>query len=73
LRQSAGSSPHLAAHWTIRRRAALADAAEDMAEADFDANPCEATARILLRKPAADRLASLAYDRDIAARHGLTL
>jgi hypothetical protein len=63
----------LTAGEALRRRAALADAAEDTAEADFDANPCEATARVLLRKRAADRLASLAYDRDIAARHGLTL
>jgi hypothetical protein len=67
----------LAAHEPVgsvaRLRAALADAAEDDAEARFDANPCEETARALLRKRAADRLASLDYDREIAARHGLSL
>jgi hypothetical protein len=56
-----------------RLRAALADAAEDDAEARFDANPCEETARGLLRKRAADRLASLDYDREIAARYGIGL
>jgi hypothetical protein len=35
--------------------------------------PCEATARVLLRKRAADRLASLEYDQEIAGRYGLTL
>jgi hypothetical protein len=49
---------------SARLRAALADAAE---------RPCTETARELLRKRAADRLASLEHDREIAERYGLTL
>lgn len=56
-----------------RLRAALADAAEDDAEARYLENPCQETARALLRRRAADRLASLEHDRHIAAKHGLTL
>lgn len=56
-----------------RLRAALADAAEDDAEARYHENPCEETARALLRRRAADRLASLEHDRHIAELHGLTL
>lgn len=56
-----------------RLRAALADAAEDDAEARYHENPCEETARALLRRRAADRLASLEHDRHIAEKHGLTL
>jgi hypothetical protein len=56
-----------------RLRAALADAAEDLAEARFTEQPCEATARELLKQRAADRLASLEHDREIAAKYGLAL
>jgi hypothetical protein len=66
-------APAAPAGSAARLRAALADAAEDDAEARFDASPCEETARALLRKRAADRLASLDYDREIAGRFGLTL
>jgi hypothetical protein len=58
---------------SARLRAALADAAEDSAEAQFVERPCTETARELLRKRAADRLASLEHDREIAERYGLTL
>jgi hypothetical protein len=54
-------------------RAALADAHEDSAEALYLANPCPDTARHLLRSRAADRLASLDHDREIAQRFGLDL
>ena len=57
----------------MRLRAALADAAEDDAEARFIDNPCEVTARLLLRKRAADRLASLDHDREIASRYEIEL
>jgi hypothetical protein len=53
--------------------ASKADAAEDYAEADFIANRCEATARVLLRKRAIERQTSWDYDRQIAAEFGLTL
>jgi hypothetical protein len=56
-----------------RLRAALADAEEDLAEAAYLEKPCAETARSLLRRRAADRLASLEHDREIAARHGLEL
>jgi hypothetical protein len=56
-----------------RLHAALADAAEDEAEAHFHENPCETTARALLRKRAADRRASLEYDQEIARRFGITM
>lgn len=58
---------------SARLRAALADAAEDDAEARFIDNPCVETARQLLRKRAADRLASLDHDREIAIRYEIEL
>lgn len=54
-------------------RADLTDTAEDDAQARYRANPCEATARALLRARAAERQASLEHDRLLAERHGLTL
>jgi hypothetical protein len=58
---------------SARLRSALADAAEDEAEARFIENPCAETARELLRKRAADRLASLDHDREIASRYDIEL
>jgi hypothetical protein len=58
---------------SARFKAALADAVEDEAEARYYANPCEATARILIRKRAADRRASLEHDQAFAAEYGITL
>jgi hypothetical protein len=58
---------------SARLRAALADAAEDDAEARFIDNPCVETARQLLRKRAADRLASLDHDREIASKYEIEL
>jgi hypothetical protein len=58
---------------SARLRAAIADAAEDDAEARFVEAPCPETARVLLRRRAADRLASLEHDREIAARYDLEL
>jgi hypothetical protein len=58
---------------SARLRAAIADAAEDDAEARFMGTPCAETARILLRRRAADRLASLEHDREVAARFGIEL
>ena len=52
---------------------AVTDAAEDDAEARFVETPNPETARVLLRARAADRLASLEHDREIAARFRLTL
>jgi hypothetical protein len=51
---------------------ALADAEEDMCEARYLAEPSPVTARAFLRGPPV-RLAELVDDREIAARHGLTL
>jgi hypothetical protein len=62
---SAGESP--------RFRAAIADAVEDEAEARYYENPCESTARLFLRKRAADRRASIEHDQQIAAKHGIIL
>ncbi len=56
-----------------RFKSALADAVEDEAEARYFANPCEITARALLRKRAADRRASLEHDQEIASKHGIML
>ena len=56
-----------------RLRAAVADANEDLAEASYMECPCAEHARQLLRKRAADRLASLEHDREIASRHGIDL
>jgi hypothetical protein len=65
LRHQSGESPWL--------RAALADAAEDDAEARFIENPCEKTARDLIRRRTADHLAALEHDREIAARYNISL
>jgi hypothetical protein len=54
-------------------RAALADAAEDAAEARFLVDPNPETARELLRARAAERLHSLEHDREIAERFGIEL
>jgi hypothetical protein len=54
-------------------RAALADVAEDDAEARFREDPCADTARALLRQSATERRASLDRDRDIAERFGIPL
>lgn len=54
-------------------KAAIADAVEDEAEARFYENPCETTARQLLRKRAADRRASIEHDQHIAAKYGIVL
>jgi len=56
-----------------RLREGLTDAHEDAAQAAYDCNPCIDTARTLLQKRAAERQASLDHDREIAARHGMTL
>jgi hypothetical protein len=56
-----------------RFKAALADAVEDEAEARYYENPCETTARFLLRKRAGDRRASLEHDQEIAANYGIML
>ncbi len=53
--------------------AARADCAEDDQEAIYRAEPTEGNARLLLRKRAMERQASLDHDRVIAARHGITL
>ncbi|HEU4649541.1 MAG TPA: hypothetical protein VFS33_10815 [Gemmatimonadales bacterium] len=58
---------------STRLRAALADTAEDDAEARYFETPCEQTARDLIRRRAADRAASLEHDREIAARFGIVL
>ena len=58
---------------TAELRAALADAQEDEAEALYRSSPTEANARLLLRKRAADRAASLAHDVEDARRHGISL
>lgn len=50
-----------------------ADAQEDELQADYRANPCEGTARALLRKRCVERETSLAHDREIAARWGIIL
>lgn len=55
------------------KREGMTDGAEDVAQALYRENPCEATARQLLRARAAERQASLDHDRAIAARHGITL
>lgn len=49
------------------------DAHEDDAQSLYRANPCQDTARVLLRKRASERMASLDHDRAIAERWGLTL
>jgi hypothetical protein len=54
-------------------RAAIADASEDDAEARFRENPCEETARVLLRRSALERQASLDRDRELAATYGIPL
>jgi hypothetical protein len=54
-------------------RSAIADAAEDDAEARFRENPCEETARVLLRRSALERQASLDRDRELAAKFGIPL
>jgi hypothetical protein len=58
---------------SARFRAAMADAVEDEAEAKYYENPCEATARLLIRKRAADRRASLEHDQEIAIKYGIVL
>jgi hypothetical protein len=58
---------------SARFRAAMTDAVEDEAEAKFYEDPCEATARILIRKRAADRRASLEHDQELAAEYGIQL
>jgi hypothetical protein len=50
-----------------------ADAQEDIQQAEFRANPCEDTARALLRKRAMERQTSLDHDREIAAKWGIVL
>jgi hypothetical protein len=54
-------------------RSAIAVAAEDDAEARFRENPCEETARGLLRRSALERQASLDRDRELAAKFGIPL
>jgi hypothetical protein len=54
-------------------RAAIADASEDDAEARLRENPCEETARLLLRRSARERQASLDGDRELAATYGIPL
>jgi len=54
-------------------RAAIADVSEDDAEARFRENPCEETARVLLRRSALERQASLDRDRELAATYGIPL
>jgi hypothetical protein len=58
---------------SARFRAAMADAVEDEAEAKYYENPCEATARLLIRKRAADRRASLEHDQHLATKYGISL
>lgn len=64
-----GACPDVNPHLT----SAIEDAVEDVAEAQFNARPCEETARALIRKRAADRQASLNDDREIAARFAIQL
>ena len=52
----------------IEPLAGIADAAEDDAEAQYVETPCEETARLLLRRRAADRAVSLAHDAEIERR-----
>lgn len=58
---------------SARFRAAMADAVEDEAEAKYYENPCEVTARFLIRKRAADRRASLEHDQELAVKYGIKL
>jgi len=58
---------------SARFKAAMADAVEDEAEAKYYENPCERTARLLIRKRAADRRASLEHDVELAAKYGINL
>ena len=58
---------------SARFNAAMADAVEDEAEAKYYQNPCELTARLLLRKRAVDRRASLEHDVKLAAEYGIKL
>jgi hypothetical protein len=57
----------------VELREGLADAEEDMRQAEYHANPCEQTARALLRARSTERRTSLDHDREVAARFGLTL
>lgn len=53
--------------------ASRADAIEDVVEAEWRANKCEATARKLLQKRAIERQCSWDHDRALAAQYGIRL
>lgn len=55
------------------KREGITDGLEDVRQAEFRAEPCERTARALLRERAAMRQASLDHDRVIAAEYGIQL
>lgn len=65
------------AHKPVETQAELladrADAREDECQAEYRANPTPDNARRLLRLRAFERQTSLDHDREIAAKHGLSL
>lgn len=54
-------------------REKMTDGGEDCAQAEYERNPSEQTARALLRSRAQMRAASEDHDKEIAARWGITL